>query len=127
MAGARIGVAWALRDSARSGGGEMDDLMLSGPGRDDGVAGGGITDEQLTELALAASPGSPVDVDAVPLSVYLGTLAQTGGLLPQWYMPTPMARHASGWRMPVVLTIVAAFVVIEALGLCSVFGQLTIG
>jgi hypothetical protein len=29
--------------------------------------------------------------------------------------------------MPVVLTIVAAFVVIEALGLCSVFGQLTIG
>jgi hypothetical protein len=115
----------------------MDDLMLSGPGRDDGVADGGITedaipdggitDEQLTELALAVSPGSPVDVDAVPLSVYLGTLAQTGGLLPQWYMPTPMARHASGWRMPVVLTIVAAFVVIEALGLCSVFGQLTIG
>ena len=127
MAGARIGVAWALRDSRPVRRCEMDDQMLSGPGRDDGVAGGGITDEQLTELALAAPPGSPVDVDAVPLSVYLGTLAQTGGLLPQWYMPTPMARHASGWRMPVVLTIVAAFVVIEALGLCSVFGQLTIG
>jgi hypothetical protein len=42
-------------------------------------------------------------------------------------MPTPMARRARGWRVPVVLAIVAAFLIIEALGLCSTFGQLTIG
>jgi hypothetical protein len=96
-------------------------------GSEAGDPASGISDEQLTALALAAPPAEPVDADAVPLSVYLGTLAQTGGLLPQWYMPTPMAPRARGWRVPVVLIIVGAFVVIEALGLCSVFGQVTIG
>ncbi len=84
----------------------------------------GITEEQLTELAMAADPNEPIDEEAVPLSVYLGGLEQSGGLLPQWYMPTPMARSGSRWRLPVVLVIVAAFVVIEASGLCSTFGQL---
>jgi hypothetical protein len=84
----------------------------------------GISEEQLTELALAADPNEPVDEDAVPLSVYLGDLEEPGGLLPQWYMPTPMARSGSRWRLPVVLVIVAAFVIIEAAGLCSTFGQL---
>ena len=116
----------------------MDELVGDGPDRGDrrGEAGGpapmgsasiGISDAQLTALALAAPPGDSVDADAIPLSVYLGTLARTGGLLPQWYMPEPMARRARGWRLPVVLVIVAAFVTIEALGLCSVFGQITVG
>jgi hypothetical protein len=36
-----------------------------------------------------------------------------------------MARAAgSRWRLPVVLVIVAAFVIIEAFGLCSTFGQI---
>jgi hypothetical protein len=39
-------------------------------------------------------------------------------------MPTPMARSGSRWRVPVVVAIVAAFVIIEAFGLCSTFGQL---
>jgi hypothetical protein len=86
-----------------------------------------LTEDQLTAMALAADPGEPMDEDAVPLSVYLGAMGQVGGLLPQWYMPTPMARRARGWRVPVVLAIVAAFLIIEALGLCSTFGQLTIG
>ena len=85
---------------------------------------GGITDEQLTELALAADPDEPMDEDAVPMAVYLGDLDQSGGLLPPWYMPAPMARRGSRWRLPVVLVIVAAFVAIEAAGLCSTFGQL---
>lgn len=81
----------------------------------------GFTEAELTELALSADPDVPMDDDAVPLSVYLG---QSAGLLPQWYMPSPMVRSGSRWRMPVVLVIVAAFVIIEAFGLCSTFGQI---
>ena len=51
-------------------------------------------------------------------------LDQAPGLLPSWYMPTPMVRRGKTWRLPVVLVIVAAFVIIEAFGLCSTFGQL---
>ena len=47
----------------------------------------GFTEAELTELALAADPDVPMEEDAVPLSVYLG---QSAGLLPQWYMPSPM-------------------------------------
>ena len=81
----------------------------------------GFTEAELTELALSADPDAAMDEDAVPLSVYLG---QSAGLLPHWYMPSPMARAGSRWRMPVVLVIVAAFVIIEAFGLCSTFGQI---
>ncbi|MGA2837667.1 MAG: hypothetical protein ABSF84_13815 [Acidimicrobiales bacterium] len=79
-----------------------------------------LTDEELCELALSAEPGLPPADDAVPLSVYLG---QVAGLLPAWYMPTPTSRARSRWRLPVVLVLVAAFVIIEAFGLCSTFGQ----
>jgi hypothetical protein len=80
-----------------------------------------FTDAELTELALAADPDAPMDEDAVPLGVYLN---QSPGLLPLWYMPAPMVRRGQRWRLPVVLVIVAAFVIIEAFGLCSTFGQL---
>ncbi len=81
----------------------------------------GFTEAELTELALAADPDAPLAEDAVPLSVYLD---EAPGLLPPWYMPTPMVRGGGSWRLPVVLVIVAAFVIIEAFGLCSTFGQL---
>ncbi|HEY4948058.1 MAG TPA: hypothetical protein VII19_09165 [Acidimicrobiales bacterium] len=84
----------------------------------------GFTEAELTELALAADPGGPIDDDAVPVAVYL---AQEPGLLPTWYMPSPMTRHSRSWQVPVVLVIVAAFVIIEAFGLCSTFGQLVPG
>ncbi len=80
-----------------------------------------LTEAELTELALAADPDAPMSDDAVPMSVYL---RQAPGLLPSWYMPSPMARPGKSWRIPVVLVIVAAFVIIEAFGLCSTFGQL---
>ncbi len=92
-----------------------------------GAAGTGesdFTDEELTALALSAEPGSPFDRDAVPLGVYLG---QAPGLLPEWYMPSTMARARTRWRLPVVMTIVGAFLVIEALGLCSTYGTLGLG
>jgi hypothetical protein len=78
-----------------------------------------LTEAELTDLALADPCGGVAD-DAVPLSVFLG---QEQGLLPAWYMPSPMSRYSPRWRLPVVLVIVAAFLTIEAFGLCSTFGQ----
>lgn len=87
-----------------------------------------LSDAELTALALAADPDRPVADDAVPLDVFLsqgpGFLSQGPGLLPQWYMPLATIRGGSRWRTVVVLGIVAAFLVIEALGLCSTYGQL---
>ncbi len=87
-------------------------------------SGAELTDEELTQLALAADPSSPLADDAVPIGVYLG---QSTGLLPQWYMPGPLARTTSRWRLTVVTVVVVAFVAIEAAGLCSVFGRIVIG
>jgi hypothetical protein len=84
----------------------------------------GFTDEELTALALATEPGAPAGQDAVPLGVYLG---ETAGPLPDWYMPSPITRIHAWWRFPVVLTIVGAFLIIEALGLCNTYGILGIG
>jgi len=99
--------------------------MTEDHGRHDEVAGLPLLDEdELCALALAAHPMSVPAADAVPLGVYLG---QDDGLLPAWYMPAPMARFRPTWRLPVVLAIVGTFVVIEAAGLCSTFGQIVIG
>jgi hypothetical protein len=103
----------------------MDDQSGVGKGRADPGAPysvePGFSDAELTELAMAADPDAPIGEDAVPLAVYLD---QAPGLLPSWYMPIPMVRRGKTWRLPVVLVIVAAFVIIEAFGLCSTFGQL---
>jgi hypothetical protein len=83
-----------------------------------------LSDAELTALALAADPDAPLADDAVPLSVHL---AQFAGALPEWYMPAAMARNGGRWRVPVVVAIVSAFLLIEALGLCNTFGNLVIG
>jgi len=82
-----------------------------------------ITDDELTALALAADPDSPLDPEAVPLSVYLG---QIPGLLPQWYMPPATASSGSRWRTGIILAVILAFVLIEAWGLCSTYGQVVL-
>jgi hypothetical protein len=82
------------------------------------------SDDELTALALAADPAAPLADDAVPLNVYLGRFA---GALPQWYMPSAMTRGTQRWRVPVVATIVGAFLLIEILGLCNTYGVLTLG
>ncbi len=117
-------VGWSLRRRRRRGGRPMTEDRGGTTGGPAAGAEPAWTEAELTELALAADPDAPVDADAVPLAVYLGEVA---GLLPEWYMPTPMLRRASAWRVPVVMAIVAAFVFIEALGLCSTFGQLVPG
>jgi hypothetical protein len=82
--------------------------------------GAGITDEELSALALAADLGSPLDPDAVPLNVYL---SQLPGPLPDWYMPGAMT-YASRWRWPVVLPVVGALLLIASFGLCATYGTL---
>ena len=85
-----------------------------------------FTEDELCALALESDPGRLPADDAVPMADYLHSRGADGdpGLLPAWYMPTPMARVSPKWRTPVVLAIVAAFVLIEAFGLCSTFGQI---
>ena len=79
-----------------------------------------ITDEELTALALAADPDQPLDPDAVPLADYL---AESFGPLPEWYMAPVMARHSGRRRQVIILTVIGAFLLIEAFGLCSTYGQ----
>jgi hypothetical protein len=83
-----------------------------------------FSDEELTELALAADPDQPLAADAVPLSLRAGEHLD---LLPRWYMPPVLATGASRRRKTIIFLIVATLVAIEALGLCSVFGQVVIG
>ena len=90
-----------------------------------------FTDDELTELALAADPDAGVADDAVPLGQVLGAGAWTGEgeLLPGWYMPPPMgsSRLLHGWRRRIVLLIVASFILINAYGLCSTYGSVGFG
>ena len=93
----------------------------SGPGViDDLSAVGGISDEELTALALAADPDEPLSADAVPLADYL---AEGFGPLPEWYMAPVMARHSGRRRQAIILGVIGAFLLIEAFGLCSTYGQ----
>jgi hypothetical protein len=95
----------------------------AGPGR-------AFSDEELTELALAADPDAPLAGDAVPIDVHLaqcGTeLRAPGGALPLWYMPPVVRSGGRRWKAPVVLAVVAAFLLIDALGLCNTYGILSL-
>lgn len=80
-----------------------------------------ISDDELIALALADDPDIVVSADAVPIDVYLHA---TAGPLPDWYMPAPARRRIAGRGRFVVMALVGAFVLIEAFGLCSTYGQL---
>jgi hypothetical protein len=83
-----------------------------------------IGDDELTALALAAGPETDLNEDAVPLT---GPLFAS--LLPEWYMPAPMAGVPllQGWRRRVAQLIVASFILINAYGLCSTYGWVGLG
>ncbi len=83
-------------------------------------APGTISDEELTALALAADPDQPLALDAVPLADYL---ADAFDPLPAWYMAPVMARHSGRRRKAIIMAVIGAFVLIEAFGLCSTYGQ----
>jgi hypothetical protein len=78
------------------------------------------TEEELVGLAMSSGPLAAPASDAIPIAVYL---RHEVGLLPDWYMPAPMSRVHPRWQVPVVLTLVATFLLIEGFGLCSTFGQ----
>jgi hypothetical protein len=59
-----------------------------------------FSDEELTALALAADTGAPIDPDAV---AWDGALLHQSGLLPDWYMPTPVGRRIGRWPRTVVI------------------------
>ena len=83
-----------------------------------------MTHDELCALALAADPDTAVDDDAVCLSELIAPDAPRR--LPEWYMPAPMGGAAPlrGWRRRVVVLVIAAFLLITALGLCNTYGQL---
>ncbi len=80
-----------------------------------------LSDAELTALALGADPDAPLDPGAVPVDVYLGL---SPGALPAWYMPPVRTRRVGRTMRFVVIAVVFAFVLIEAFGLCSTYGQL---
>ena len=82
-----------------------------------------FTDEELTELALAADPDEPLSDDAVPIGTYLSQIPTP---LPLWYMPPVIRSGGRRWRTPVVLAVVSAFVLIDAMGLCNTYGILSL-
>jgi hypothetical protein len=81
---------------------------------------GTITDAELEALALAADPDLPLDPDAVPMDEWL---TQSVDLLPSWYMAPAMTRRMRKAPLVLLLIVIATFVAIEAVGLCSTYGQ----
>ncbi|MDQ1501853.1 MAG: hypothetical protein QOI86_5193 [Actinomycetota bacterium] len=105
--------ALAGRDGSDGGVGDID------------VAQDEVTVEELTALALAADPDTPVGEDAACFFDVVGPDA--GGLLPEWYMPVVGgAGRPSAWRRSVALVIVAAFLLITAYGLCNTYGDMVL-
>jgi hypothetical protein len=90
-----------------------------------------LTDDELTALALAGDPDAPIPDDAVNL----WELERSGedadgaeGLLPDWYMPAPMAgaRRLRGWRRRVAILVIVTFLLIDMYGLCSTYGSVVL-
>ena len=87
-----------------------------------------ISDDELTALALAADPDTPLPDDAV--SFWDVAELQSKPLLPGWYMPAPLAlgvRTRSPWTRAIVLLLIVAFLAIDAYGLCSTYGPIVVG
>jgi hypothetical protein len=82
-----------------------------------------LSDEELTALALAADPNAPIDANAVP---WRGGPASHQSLLPDWYMPSPIAvRHSRATQFTIIF-IIAGFLLIDAFGLCITSGFLSL-
>ena len=79
----------------------------------------GLSDDELTALALAAAPHAPLDPDAVPWN---GASNLYHSPQPEWYMPRAMAvRHGRATRVTIIV-IIAGFLLVDAFGLCVTSG-----
>ena len=83
-----------------------------------------LSDDELTALALGLESVEAVNADTLPLHFGAYHFPTSLG---SWYMPPVSSRPISGWRLPVAIVVVATLVVLEVLGLCSVFGEVVIG
>lgn len=83
----------------------------------------GLTEDELTAQALAADPDAPLASTARP---FRGEELPDAPL-PSWYMPPVLPGRSTPARKAVALAIVGAAIVINALGFCITYGQLTAG
>lgn len=85
-----------------------------------------VSDDELTALALAADPDMVLPPDAISIWDVFGRAEDS--LLPSWYMPGSARHQARGrrWKRLVVLALIVAFLAIDAYGLCSTYGSITI-
>lgn len=87
-----------------------------------------LSDDELTAMALAADPDTPVAPGAVPFRSTLPAGVPTGFPtgLPESYLPAASRATRPGGpvRTVVVAVIVAAFLIITAAGFCVTYGQL---
>lgn len=82
-----------------------------------------FSDEELTELALAADVDQPLADDAVPFDMNRN---EFGGLLPDWYMPAPAAHIAGRRRSVVGGVVILSLMLVNALGMCVTYGSLVV-
>ena len=82
---------------------------------------------ELERLAAAGDPDAPIPDDAIPLADHLGS-DERAELLPDWYMPSPMAGTPPlrGWRRAVAWVVIVGFLLVAASGLCNTYGVLEI-
>jgi len=80
-----------------------------------------IDDDELVAEALAADPNAPLADDAVS---FWELQDREQPDLPDWYMGAPVTArpHLTGWKRSVAYTLVIAFLLINAAGLCSTYG-----
>jgi len=85
-----------------------------------------LSDDELSAVALAADPDPSLD-DAV--SFWAATGAGPEQRLPQWYMPSPITGGGPvrGWRRRLVILLIASFLLIDAYGLCNIYGWVSFG
>jgi hypothetical protein len=75
--------------------------------------------DELEALAMAADPDAELAADAVP---WTGGDVERADLLPDWYMPAPVAGARSPWQRVMGLAFVGALVLINVSGLCVTYG-----
>jgi hypothetical protein len=80
-----------------------------------------VSDDELTEMALAADPNVPINLEAQPWHFSQGF---SRNLLPEWYMPIPMVCGRGRGAQIAAVSVVVGMVVICAFGLCITSGFL---